>query len=468
MPIIRIGAGSALAAATVVLAVSGPALAGGNSAFTDVPLIATTTLDAGTTTAPNGNSIGNSEPAIAFGKDGRMVVDGLSWLSHFGVGAPAQLSTWSGRFGAAPAYFGPLDGNPPPPGNGRTAFGGFDADVTLTPAGTVLFADLVAIVNGGFNNGQLGVSVVRCPAGAGSPADCSSVIVDTASADRPWLTSSGNTVWLAYHDSAESFRVHVQRSTDDGRTWQEVGSPIAGQGAATGDATSDNIAGPIAADPATGALYAVYAAGDAKGVPATFDFNNVYVSTSTDGGKHWAAVRVFHAPSGTALNNVFPSVAVDPLTHVVYTTWTDTHRVWLSASADGGADWSPAEVVPAVATTVMPNVAARGGKVDVVYYGTSAASTNDTSAVWNTYDSQYRGGAWTVKRVSNSPNHVGVVCLNGAACSNDQRELLDLFEVAQDPASGRAAIVYTDTTIDTWTTNGTTEPLPEIVLAFEN
>jgi hypothetical protein len=177
---------------------------------------------------------------------------------------------------------------------------------------------------------------------------------------------------------------------------------------------------------------------------------------------------VFHAPSGTALNNVFPSVAVDPLTHVVYTTWTDTHRVWLSASADGGADWSPAEVVPAVATTVMPNVAARGGKVDVVYYGTSAASTNDTSAVWNTYDSQYRGGAWTVKRVSNSPNHVGVVCLNGAACSNDQRELLDLFEVAQDPASGRAAIVYTDTTIDTWTTNGTTEPLPEIVLAFEN
>jgi len=48
------------------------------------------------------------------------------------------------------------------------------------------------------------------------------------------------------------------------------------------------------------------------------------------------------------------------------------------------------------------------------------------------------------------------------------RELLDLFEVAEDPASGKAAIIYTDTTLDTWTSPVTgLHQLPEIVLAYE-
>jgi hypothetical protein len=114
----------------------------------------------------------------------------------------------------------------------------------------------------------------------------------------------------------------------------------------------------------------------------------------------------------------------------------------------------------------MPWVAALNGKVDVVYYGSSAASTDVATAVWNTYDSQLAGGVWSTGLVSNTPNRVGKVCLNGSACTAD-RELLDLFEVAEDPASGKAAVIYTDTTIDTWTFQGTTHQLPEIVLAYE-
>jgi hypothetical protein len=58
--------------------------------------------------------------------------------------------------------------------------------------------------------------------------------------------------------------------------------------------------------------------------------------------------------------------------------------------------------------------------------------------------------------------------MEGAGCVNNvNRELLDLFEVAEDPLSGKAAIIYTDSTIDTWTANGATKELPEIVLAFE-
>lgn len=104
--------------------------------------------------------------------------------------------------------------------------------------------------------------------------------------------------------------------------------------------------------------------------------------------------------------------------------------------------------------------------MDVVYYGTSAASIDDSSAVWNVYDSQTTGAGWDVLQVSNTPNRVGAVCLGGSSCSTN-RQLLDLFEVVEDPVSGKAAIIYTDSTIDTYTQGGVVHQLPEIILAYE-
>ena len=115
----------------------------------------------------------------------------------------------------------------------------------------------------------------------------------------------------------------------------------------------------------------------------------------------------------------------------------------------------------------MPWVAARDGKVDVVYYATGAASPDVHTAVWNVYDSQRQGGSWSVLKVSNTPNRVGEVCLEGSACAGD-RQLLDLFEVAEDPVSNRAAIIYTDSTLNTYTDADGVHQLPEVVLAFEH
>jgi len=42
------------------------------------------------------------------------------------------------------------------------------------------------------------------------------------------------------------------------------------------------------------------------------------------------------------------------------------------------------------------------------------------------------------------------------------RNLLDLFEVAIDPVSGRTGIIYTD---DTLTKQSDSSPLPQVVLA---
>ncbi len=64
--------------------------------------------------------------------------------------------------------------------------------------------------------------------------------------------------------------------------------------------------------------------------------------------------------------------------------------MFFSMSSDQGTNWSPAVVVnttPAT-TAIFPWVAARAGTVDVVYYGTTAASKDDPSAVWNVYLAQ--------------------------------------------------------------------------------
>lgn len=430
-------------------------------AFSNTLLISPATPD-GFTSSPHANSSGNSEPAIAFARDGRMAVDGLAWL-------PFQVNLWTGTFGVTPSYFGAMDTDLNNVGAGRTTLGDEDADVEFTSAGTLLLADLDLIVNKNFNSFQLGVNVTRCPKGSAGPSACTHIFLDTAGADREWITTSGTTAWVAYHDSGNSTLIRVKRSTDDGRTWKPVGSPIPGQGAATGDATFNNSIGPIVADP-SGVLYESYAAGEPQTKSSSSDFNNIYVSRSVDGGMHWTATRVFHADPFTRLNNFWPSLAVDPVTHAVYTAWTDQHGVAVSTSTDGGSTWSPAVTVSTATTTVMPWVAARGGKADVVYYGSSAASTDDPSAVWNVFDSQFLNGAWTVKTVSNTPNRVGRICLEGSGCvNNTDRELLDLFEVAEDPISGKAAVIYTDSTVDTYTSpSGTTKELPEIVLAFEN
>ena len=65
------GALAVLVTAAVVLQPSAAQGTVPTPAFTNTPLISTLQLP-GITTAPNANSTGNSEPAIAFGKDGSM------------------------------------------------------------------------------------------------------------------------------------------------------------------------------------------------------------------------------------------------------------------------------------------------------------------------------------------------------------------------------------------------------------
>src|SRR5712691_6567558 len=155
----------ALAALTTLATTTFATGAGATTAFSNTPLIATWSPPAGVTTSPISNSTGNSEPAIAFGADGAMAVDGLGWL-------PFQVNMWKGAFGSTPAYFGAMDSNLQGNGHGRTTLGDEDADVEITSAGTLLLADLNIVINHHFNNAQVGLDVTRCPAGSSGSADC--------------------------------------------------------------------------------------------------------------------------------------------------------------------------------------------------------------------------------------------------------------------------------------------------------
>jgi len=406
---------------------------------------------------------GNSEPAITIAPNGTMALTGLSWL-EFGT------NLWTGPFGSTPTLRGKVDAGLQQPG--RRVFGGGDADVDFGSTGTLHASTLIFIVNKSFTSFQLGVSAIACRGADSGALDlngCTKQIIDTAGDDRQWITSDGPQVYISYHDSANSSLIRVQRSDDDGFTWNKVGNPVVGQGRATGDATFNNTQGPIVADTFSHNVYAIYTAGEPsvqKGSSGAF--NNVFVSRSSDRGKTWTAALVAHRPLFTDLSNVFPALAVDPDNGHLAAVWSDAHQVFFSVSTNQGATWSsPVAVNTTPATTaIFPWVAARSGKIDVVYYATTATSKDDPAAVWNVYLAQTTDGGATFSqsRVSNSSNHTGVVCTNGTGCAPGTRNLLDLFEVAIN-SDGRAGVIYTDDTISK-TSSG--DPLPQVVLAIQN
>lgn len=190
-------------------------------------------------------------------------------------------------------------------------------------------------------------------------------------------------------------------------------------------------------------------------------------------GMTWHASLVFHAKLNTALNNIFPALAVDPSNGHLYASWSDAHNVSVSVSKDEGATWSSSVVVNTggAVTAVFPAIAARSGIVDLAYYGTTGTSKDFPGDVWITYMSQSldEGATWTQNIVSSHPNHIGVICTAGTGCVNPlvTRTLLDLFEVAIN-AQGKAAVIYTDDTMATFTLNGTTFPLPLAVVGYQN
>jgi hypothetical protein len=421
---------------------------------------------------------GSSEPEISIGNDGTMAMVSLPWLFDT---TTVGTDLWTGPFGSSPIFQGIVDGALQHPG--KSVFGGEDADVDIGSTGRLHISTNLALVNPPFRSAQIGVSAITCPSPAFSTfsiSQCTAQIIDTTNDDRPWITSDGPHVYIAYHDSSVALLIHVQRSDDDGFTWKRVGDPIVGQAKITADATFNNHHGKIVADPHTHNVYGIYAAG-VTGVlkGRTFTPNHIVVSRSSDMGETWTANIASTAPPGADLANFWLALAVDPTNGNLYAVWSDGLTVSFASSSDQGSHWTSAVTVNSApaATAVFPWVAAYNGTVDVVYYGTSAASHLDPSADWHVYFAQLNGGSFTQTQVNVVPNHHGVISTLGAASAPGTRNLLDLFQVAIDPQNAKAAIIYTDDTITTSNDPNNRAcspnqappcPLPQAVLAQQN
>jgi len=114
-----------------------------------------------------------------------------------------------------------------------------------------------------------------------------------------------------------------------------------------------------------------------------FDHVELVAARSDDGGATWSApVRVedsfsFGVREMRTGGNI-PAVAIDPKSGTLYVAWQDSRytgiveQILISRSTDGGATWSPAEVVsdgPANAASFTPAIAVDGGgRVGVSYY----------------------------------------------------------------------------------------------------
>src|SRR6266508_5656944 len=135
---------------------------------------------------------GESEPAISIAGNGTMAITGLQWLfdpNFFGT------HLWTGPFGSTPTFRGLLDADLQK--TGKTVFGSGDADVDLGSTGTLHATSLIFLINPTFINAQIGVSAITCTNATAS--DCTSQIIDTAGADRQWITSEGSHVYISYH-----------------------------------------------------------------------------------------------------------------------------------------------------------------------------------------------------------------------------------------------------------------------------
>jgi len=249
-------------------------------------------------------------------------------------------------------------------------------------------------------------------------------------ADRQWLTTVGNTVYLAYNQA--NLGLVVGKSTDGGATWtppQMVTGTSDGQGGGP-----NGIAGDIVADKG-GTIYIPYSPGPGGGT-----VQRVYVSS--DGGQTFAEHTAHTTPSGETSGAIFTTLALDS-NGELYLAWAETQgksmRIFLSHSEDKAVTWTePIAVTPPGVSAAFPWVVAGSpDHVAVAYYGALGefkpddATANTTWVPMVSFMDDIHSGNVTTVDVTATPNHKGPICTGGTGCSSG-RNLGDFFEAALD------------------------------------
>ena len=214
--------------------------------------------------------------------------------------------------------------------------------------------------------------------------------------------------------------------------------------------------GNVAVDEKYGDAYVTY---NTQGDPENDDI----IVTRIDGGASRVStqadvVRFVAASHRPDTFDSFTVAAVDRAGNV-YVVWSERHPAtqttdtMLAVSKDRGATWTkPIKVNSSPRTTTFPwIVAGDAGKIDIVYYGTSAKGqspeTVAASSKWKVWMAQSLNALDAKPSFKESAAtgymHQGSICTSGTGCAAGTRDLLDFFQVDVD-SLGLANIAYTD------------------------
>jgi uncharacterized protein YkwD len=392
-----------------------------------------------------GNFLGASENGLTAGTEAWKSVDGGRHYVH--LPSPNQLST-------------PLTGIT----SDEVSPAGGDVDVAIAPVKNefgiynyyVSSLELTSVNVSTSKDG--GHTWSMNPASTHSPGD-----------DREWIAADGQKkVCISYHDGPQN--IEVDCSYDEGTTFTQPSSAI---DAAHAYQIANNSIGNMAIDQNSNTgdptrnndiVYQSYSAcpygptqnlTDFTNCTANGTYHGVFVGVSMDGGKTFVDHPVYVSPNTQeSYGHQFVNVSVDSA-GTVYVFYGDNHDIDYSYSKDHGTTWhGPYRITPLSQTSIFPwSVAGAGGKVDLVWYGSSYYTPGQVpdnypdTASWYVYFAQNltassSPNAWSITKATPIV-HYGGVCEGGISCTGN-RDLYDDFGVAASPKTGFASIIYSD------------------------
>jgi hypothetical protein len=435
----------------------------------------------GFTTIGLGAGAQYGEPSLAMAPDG----------THYAVSTPGSTSDGKGTVQVwhsadrgkswAHTYF-------------TSDQGGGDSELDFRPDGTLLGADLE------FGNGQQLDSEIHRSTDFGKTWTEPGVQAGQEQ-DRQWLahTADGKREFLVYHDFVAEGEFFVE-SDDGGKTWGNPSlvndlsqvmtppgiavGPTQGSTASILDQGINTFSGPMLVDDNGKDLYVVYSISNFEsnvspnggGIPPFGAVRGIVVAHSADGGATWTnnyAVVAKNSPDPSteeSTGTMFPWGFLDPAgnVYVVFGSTrdagggTDHYGFYYVYSTDKGAHWStPRRIdgLPAGQGSIVFNTGAAvsPGLIDVAWLQKDTSAIGAASGVWYPWFAQISAAntghpTITRQKITTLPNHKNGVCILGTICllpapvnpGSRDRSLLDFMELAVNPKTHLAGVVYAD------------------------
>lgn len=431
----------------------------------------------------NGDTGQNVEPDIKIDRFGTIYASAIQ-------GVPAGVDFWRSDDGGATFQFlGQPDGAQTPAASSiqSAGIGGGDNDISLGAPFTLLEVPGVGKVASSGNVTVSSLSLANITTSNSLDKGDNWLVSqgDFPVVDRQWNTSVGSSrVFLTSRQLGAllvgTTSIFWVQSDDFGMTWPRgaiIASPLAG--AAQDGRQGNMVSYAPADDPSKAAVYNVFSGSSPRDLflaacPAPCNLPLLPQGQLDPTVKGVTVRRIYRAPVGKAVDNVFPAIAVDRAgnLHVVFSDRKDT---FLMSSSDGGNTWTQPVAVnnpvdADVRTTLEPWIVAGGdpGRVGVMFYATDRAGDPDQEAgmegaewkLWYAFTPDAFAAAPAFQYVAASGQtagteqqvrgvvHVGSICLRGLDCDTPapagnpgDRDLAEYSSMYHDPL-GAANILY--------------------------